>query len=441
MNISGHTRSSEIRRRAGASGPTAPGPPRARRRLLLAGIVLLILTLLVVTVPAGATSLTVSGRSSLYYSWLHPGDSGAQPATSVGIAIPGGAQVDIVATGEVRDRGPIWTDADGNPNESPPHDVFRGLTTYSLIGAWSSSPTQLSGATALADAFFVGTSARLIAPCAVEPVYLFLGENDGVFHDNYGAYTVNLAVSATNVAPTIDALTPSTTEPVNFHDQPVGLTVGFSDPDCLDPLSVTLEWGDGLVETIDPAVSPVTLAHAFGTAGVYAVTVTVSDSHGGVSVRPYEYIVVYDPEEGFVTGGGWIDSPEGACHLAECDTTTAGKANFGFVSRYRKGASIPSGNTEFNFSAASLNFHSDSYRWLVINQSDQRAQYKGEGQINHGSAPNGEPYHFMLWATDDPGGDAFRIKIWYELTDGSEILAYDNGVDTPLGGGNIRIHR
>jgi len=38
-----------------------------------------------------------------------------------------------------------------------------------------------------------------------------------------------------------------------------------------------------------------------------------------------------------------------------------GKATFGFVSKYKKGATVPTGNTEFVFKAADLNFHSTSH--------------------------------------------------------------------------------
>jgi len=54
---------------------------------------------------------------------------------------------------------------------------------------------------------------------------------------------------------------------------------------------------------------------------------------GSGSGEASEYIVIYDPEGGFVTGGGWIDSPVGACLLAWCEENTKGKATFGFVSK------------------------------------------------------------------------------------------------------------
>lgn len=118
-----------------------------------------------------------------------------------------------------------------------------------------------------------------------------------------------------------------------------------------------------------------------------------------------------------------------------------GKATFGFVSKYKKGATVPTGQTEFMFKAANLNFHSSEYDWLVVNKNESRAQFKGSGTIN------GEgDYKFMLWATDGEQ-DTFRIKIWWEDTDDIEHVVYDNGFEgsgyetgQPIGGGNIIVH-
>jgi hypothetical protein len=152
-------------------------------------------------------------------------------------------------------------------------------------------------------------------------------------------------------------------------------------------------------------------------------------------------IVIYDPEGGFVTGGGWVNSPSESYRP---DPALTGKATFGFVSKYKKGATTPTGQTEFQFKVADLNFHSTTYQWLVV--AGARAQYKGTGTING----EGE-YGFLLTAIDGalPGGggeDKFRIKIWDKATD---TLVYDNqyGADddsepsTPLGGGSIVIHK
>ena len=142
-------------------------------------------------------------------------------------------------------------------------------------------------------------------------------------------------------------------------------------------------------------------------------------------------VVVYDPSAGFVTGGGWFISPPGAY---KADADLAGFANFGFVSRYLKGASVPTGKTEFNFQTANLNFHSDSYEWLVV--SGARAQYKGRGTIN--GTGN---FRFLLTAVDRDrlGGsaqDRFRMKIWYyDSAQQNDVTVYDNQMDTSLAGG------
>lgn len=149
-------------------------------------------------------------------------------------------------------------------------------------------------------------------------------------------------------------------------------------------------------------------------------------------------VVVYDPSGGFVTGGGWIYSAANACYYDALCVGVAGKANFGFVSRYKNGATIPTGNTEFQFSAGGLNFHSEVYDWLVVNMSGTNAQYKGSGTVNGNLSPAGGAYKFMLWGRDfgHAGTDTFRIKIWY-VDAGTEIVVYDNGFNQPIGGGNI----
>lgn len=136
---------------------------------------------------------------------------------------------------------------------------------------------------------------------------------------------------------------------------------------------------------------------------------------------------------GMVTGGGWINSPAGAY---KPDPSLKGKANFGFVSQYKKGTNVPTGNTEFQFQAGDLNFHSNSYEWLIVNKAGTNAQFKGVGTVN--GAGN---YGFMLWADDNasvPAPDAFRIKIWDE--NNGDAVVYDNGVKQSIDGGNIVVH-
>ena len=49
----------------------------------------------------------------------------------------------------------------------------------------------------------------------------------------------------------------------------------------------------------------------------------------------------------------------------------------------------------------------------------------------------------MLWAGDGSGpngDDTFRIRIWRDTVSGEDVL-YDNGMEQPIGGGNIIVHR
>ncbi len=169
----------------------------------------------------------------------------------------------------------------------------------------------------------------------------------------------------------------------------------------------------------------VTGSHVYNTPGVYSVVLTVTDGEGETGSAVYQYVVVFDPNGSFVTGSGWIDSPAGAY---QADPLLTGKANFGFVAKYKKGTTIPEGNTEFQFNAGDLNFHSASYEWLVV--AGSKAQFKGTGTINGEGS-----YQFIITAVDG-SPDTFRLKIWYTDTSGEHVI-YDNGSNQALGGGNI----
>ena len=263
--------------------------------------------------------------------------------------------------------------------------------------------------------------------------------------DGHGAYdTATCTVTVNNVPPTITSLT-GPTDPVEVNTV-VTMTADFTDPGTEDTHTAEWDWGDSTTSsgTVDETSGSGSAegTHTYDTPGVYTVQLTVTDDDGGFDTETFQYVVVYDPDGGFVTGGGWIDSPEGA-YVA--DSSLTGTANFGFVSKYKKGAMAPTGQTEFQFQAGDLNFHSSSYDWLVI--ANHKAIYKGTGTINGDGN-----YGFMLFAIDEkltPSTDVdmFRIKIWD--INNNDAVVYDNEISededapptTPIIGGSIVIHK
>ncbi len=231
---------------------------------------------------------------------------------------------------------------------------------------------------------------------------------------------------------------------------PVTFNGTFSDVGTLD--THTAEWKIGYwaipgIVTENEGSGTVTCTFTFPITGVFMVRLTVTDDDDGAGETDTfndlpAMVVIYDPEGGFVTGGGWFDSPAGAFIG---DQTLTGRATFGFVSKYNKGKCVPDGNLEFQFHAGDLNFHSTSYDWLII--AGPKGMFKGTGMINDQGN-----YGFQVSAIDGdlPGGedvDRIHIKIWDK--DNEDAIIYDNYED-PYGGaefpetpihGQIKVHK
>jgi hypothetical protein len=256
-------------------------------------------------------------------------------------------------------------------------------------------------------------------------------------------------VTVTNANPVVSIQTPSSGAIFAVND-PVTFVGTYTDA---GGGTHSAEWKFGSIVEPGTVTEPggstpgiVTATKTFTEAGVYMVSLTLIDSCGGIGSTDLvndltAMVVVYDPAAGFVTGHGWIQSPLGA-YLG--DSSLSGKASFGFVSRYQKGATIPTGQTEFRFRVADLSFHSTSYEWLVV--AGSRAQFKGVGTVN--GIGN---FGFMLTAIDGDlsGGepDRFRIKIWDK--NNADTIVYDNQLaaldsampTTVLQAGNIIIEK
>jgi hypothetical protein len=222
----------------------------------------------------------------------------------------------------------------------------------------------------------------------------------------------------------------------------ISVSASFTDAITSATHSAVWNWGDS---TTSPGIvtetngsGTVTGSHAYAVDGVYTVTLTVTNNLGGSGQSVFNYVVVFNPSAGFVTGGGWFNSPAGAY---AANPNLSGQANFGLNAKYQSGATVPTGNTEFQFPAANLNFHATSYDWLVLTAN--QAQYQGSGTIN--GAGN---FGFLVTALDNGGttADLFRMRIWDK--NNNNAVAYDTQPGAPttaspttaLGGGRIQAH-
>ena len=173
---------------------------------------------------------------------------------------------------------------------------------------------------------------------------------------------------------------------------------------------------------------------------MYEVTLTVTDAAGAPASKVYDYVVVYDRNGPSVTGAGWINSPPRA--YAPTSTLT-GNAVFSFDVKYKKGASVPTGATQF--SLAKFAFKATKFDWLVV--TGAKAEFEGTGTVNGKGT-----YCFLVSVIDNPTipgkskPDLFRIKIWEKAT-GKVVYDTQRGAadtadpTTALGGGAIIIHK
>jgi len=335
-----------------------------------------------------------------------------------------------------------WGDSFGTGAETPPAGL-SGVTaiaaaddgaggSYSLalksdgtVVGWGSNafgqatpPAGLSGVTAIAAGYFHSLAVADCASSNNPPVVTITGPSSG------SIFAVGTPVNFTGT----------------FTDTAGDTHTGNWMFDAITQAAT-------IVEPSGSTPGSANTTYTFTQAGVYAVKLTVTDngslSGTDTTVGADNFdalVVIYDPSAGWVTGGGWINSPAGAY---AANPSLTGKANFGFVSKYQNGNSVPTGNTEFHFKAGDLKFKSTVYEWMVIS-GGKKAQYKGLGTINGAGS-----YRFMLTAIDGdkPGGggqDKFRIRIWSD----SGGLVYDNQMNDPdsndpttvLGGGSIQIH-
>ncbi|NGO09826.1 family 43 glycosylhydrolase [Streptomyces sp. HC44] len=225
-----------------------------------------------------------------------------------------------------------------------------------------------------------------------------------------GRSSDTLTVTVDNAAPVITAAA-GPKDPVAAGKSAV-VAADFTDLGADDTQTCRVDWKDGT----EPATGTVSSArcvatHTYTEAGIHRPVITVSDDDDGSDSTKLPELIVYDPAAGPVAGVGVIASPAGAYPAKPALT---GPAAFSFAAKYKKGATVPSGNATFDYAAAKLKFRSTSSDWLVV--TDSEAQYQGSGTVNGTSG-----YGFRITVTDSP--DTYRIRIWKKST--GDVL-YDN---------------
>ncbi|WP_330472986.1 ExeM/NucH family extracellular endonuclease [Terrabacter sp. C0L_2] len=229
---------------------------------------------------------------------------------------------------------------------------------------------------------------------------------------------VVVGLDLTNAAPVVGAVTgPSSAVSVGA---PAGVSATFTDADPLDTHTASIAWGDGGTTAATVTGGTVSGSHVYSAAGVYTVTVTVTDQWGNADTGTTT-VVVYDAAVGFLTGGGWFVSPSGAVVGSPSAT---GKGQFSVSAKYEKGASRPDGS--LTLTTPGLTLASTGLDWLVV--TGGTARLAGTATVD--GAPG---YRFELTATDATP-DTVRIVV----RDSAGTVVYDSRTQRVQG--QVKIH-
>jgi hypothetical protein len=184
-------------------------------------------------------------------------------------------------------------------------------------------------------------------------------------------------------------------------------------------------------------------SHVYTAPGIYSISVTVTDDDAdSTTATASSYVVVYDTTGGRVTGATNFLSPSGAYTPNKpLDTDYTGDAKIGFNVRYQNVTdTVPTGQSDFRFKAADLDFNATGFSWLVVENSHTIAYFRGTGEVNHVAG-----YDFLVSIIDGAPVDAVRIQISNHAT--GQVLydlqpgAPDDAAPTlTLGSDGVQIH-
>ena len=227
------------------------------------------------------------------------------------------------------------------------------------------------------------------------------------------AEAIGPIISGVTASPNPTAINAGTTLTANVDESTTGGSDIFSAEYNIDggsfmPMAAVIPPFDQVSENVIASVAP------FSATGLHTLCVRGTDAPGNVGASQCIVLVVYDPMGRFATGGGAVNSPAGA-DLA--NTSAAGTATFGFVSKYWPGGITPDGSLEFQFNAGNLNFKSTSMDWLVVT-GEPRAIFRGSGTINGAAVCK------------------FQVDAWDGSFSSSELDAFGLRIFSCAGGGD-----
>lgn len=264
-------------------------------------------------------------------------------------------------------------------------------------------------------------------------------DNSGVSENHK---TIIFIIVVANHAPVIDTFTAPTSP--TLINSGVNINATFTDANTSDTHTAVWSWGDNTTSngiiTENNGVGTASGTHTYTIAGVFTVNLTITDNNNASDSENYQYIVVYDPNAGFMTVSGKYDSLAG---WNMQNTQAAGKVKLGIQGKYKNNNISPTGKAKLNFKVGNFEFESTSYQWLVINS--YKGYLMGTGTVN--GIGN---YSIFIYVIDgnvagSGGHDLLRIRI----TDNStQNIIYDTQPNTSLladpttllNSGSIKIH-
>lgn len=250
-----------------------------------------------------------------------------------------------------------------------------------------------------------------------------------VTDDKGGSGSAPLVVHVTDAAPEVALKAPVTAVEVGT---PVTLTASFTDRAKGDTHTATWTVGkEQLTGAVTEHDGKGTLAmpHVFTEPGLYPVSVTVADNHGGRTTADAAggakaHVLVY-ARTAALTGAGTLAIPAGACTLtAEC--AKAGEASVTVTAHYPRKGRTPAGKLRYSAPGFTL----DDTSYTVLSTTGATAILRGTGQVKGVGKVS-----FEVTVLDAGAGDKDRLHL--VARDGKGTLVYDNqpaGAPSPMTG-------